>query len=316
MNTITLNTGTQMPIIGLGTWKSPADQAGAAVEYALTKAGYKHIDCAAVYRNEPEIGQVFNKIFSSGTIKRADIFITSKLWNVSHEPKRVRTTCEKTLHDLQLDYLDLYLMHWGIAESWPDETKGQHADGTVDANGKLIIPKVSIRETWEAMEELVTAGLVKNIGVANFTGAMIIDLLSYAKILPAVNQIELHPFNGQTRLVEFCQKQGIAVTAYSPLGTPAYVKGKNEQEPLVIENPIILKIATNHNKTPAQVLLRWAIQRGTIVIPKSVTPQRIEENIQVFDFSLTETEMAEITSLEKRRRFVDPFGPYGVPYFE
>ncbi len=315
MNTITLNTGTEMPILGLGTWKSPADQAGAAVEHALTKAGYKHIDCAAIYRNESEIGQIFAKVFNNDTVKREDIFITSKLWNISHEPKRVRETCEKTLHDLQLDYLDLYLMHWGVAENFPEDS-GKHADGIVDQNGKLNNPKVSIRETWEAMEELVSAGLVKNIGVANFTGMMIVDLLSYAKILPVVNQIELHPYNQQTRLVEFCQKQGIAVTAYSPLGTPGNVKTRAQGEPVLIEDPVILTIAGTHQKTPAQILIRWATQRNTIVIPKSVTPSRIEENIQVFNFTLTEDEMKAIKALDKKLRFVDPFGWWGVPYFE
>ena len=298
-----LNTGASMPRIGLGTWKSKPEEAGRAVEYALAEAGYCHIDCAAIYRNESEIGTALASIFGSGARKREDVFVTSKLWNTEHARDHVRTACEKTLRDLQLDYLDLYLMHWGIASS-----------EQLDEQGYLITEKISIRETWEAMQELVSAGLVKAIGVANFSAPMIIDLLTYAKITPAVNQIELHPYLQQTAMVEFCQHKNITVTAYSPLGSPGNMKPKGF--PVIAEEPIIIEIAKRLGKSPAQVMIRWGMQRNTVVIPKSVTPERIKENLAVFDFELSDADMAAIKTLDRNLRFVNSAQWWKIPYFD
>lgn len=311
-----LPTGGHMPVVGLGTWKSPGDQAGQAVEYALAEAGYCHIDCAAIYRNQEEIGGAFKKIFSGNTRKREDVFITSKLWNTDHAKDRVRKACESTLADLNLEYLDLYLMHWGIAipptDAPPTNPAGKWTEQH-DANGFLITEKVSIRETWEAMEELVQIGLVKAIGVANFTAPMLIDLLSYANIKPAVNQIELHPYLQQQELVDFCKYQNITVTAYSPLGSPGNYKERGF--PVLLEDETITKLAQSHNKTPAQILIRWAIQRGTVVIPKSITPEKIKENFNVFNFELTQNDMADIAKLNRNLRFVNPYAWWKIPYF-
>ncbi|OGH88524.1 MAG: hypothetical protein A3J93_04120 [Candidatus Magasanikbacteria bacterium RIFOXYC2_FULL_42_28] len=306
---ITLNTGAKMPTIGLGTWKSEPNKVGAAVEYALSECGYKHIDCASIYGNEKEIGQAFAKIFSADKIKREELFITSKLWNDAHDPNIVKSTCRKTLSDLRLEYLDLYLMHWGVASP----TDG--GSEPLDVNGVLKPAQFTVRDTWEAMENLYNTGLVKAVGLANFTAPMIIDLLAYAKIVPAINQIELHPYNQQTRLVKFCQQKNIAVTAYSPLGSPGNNKHQNNP-PMVLKDEVINKIAQKYQKTPAQVILRWAVQRDTIAIPKSITPERIKENTNIFGFELTGEEMDLIGKLDRHFRFVDPFGWWGVPYFD
>ena len=303
-----------MPVLGLGTWKSPKDAVGEAVTYALGEGGYSHVDCAWIYGNEKEIGESFTKVFESGKVKREEVFITSKLWSSFHARKNVAPACKETLENLKLDYLDLFLMHWGIATP-PGELE------PLDKDGVLITENVSIRETWEAMEELVSAGLVKAIGISNFTAPMIVDLLSYANIPPAVNQIELHPYLQQTRLVEFCQRKGIILTAYSPLGRPGavaprpFLEGQKSEGRLVDEN-IITDIAARHKKTPPQVLLRWGIQRNTVVIPKSVTPARIQENINVFDFELSEEEMQAIATLDRKQRFVDLYAWSKIPYFD
>ena len=301
---LTLNTGAQMPIIGLGTWKSAPKEAGQAVEYALTEGGYTHIDCAPIYGNEEEIGESLHAVFGRGSVKREDVFITSKLWDTEHARADVRSACEATLEALQLDYLDLYLIHWGIAEP-----KAGH---TYDKNGHLITLNVPIRETWEAMEELVQAGLVKAIGVANFTAPLLLDLFSYAAVEPAVNQIELHPYLQQSRLVDFCQRLDMVVTAYSPLARPGY----EEMSERLVDEKLVRKIADAYKKTPAQVLLRWGIQRNTVVIPKSTHPERIKENIDIFNFELSESDTREIASLERRLRLVDPYQWGKVPYFD
>lgn len=289
-----LNNGNNIPILGLGTWKSDKNLVGEAVRFALVEAGYTHIDCAAIYRNEPEIGEVFKEVIGK-KIKREKIFITSKLWNAMHDPKDVEKACKKSLKDLNLKYLDLYLMHWGIA---------------FNDDGSLV--PISIQETWQAMEKLVKKGLVKSIGVCNFTTMMIVDLLTYAKIKPAINQIELHPYNTQEELVTFCQRQKIAVTAYSPLGNPG-LPGRHG--PNLLEEPTIKKLAKKYKKTPAQILLNWALGRGTIAIPKSLHPERIKENIEIFDFKLTKGEQSQISSLNKNYRVVNPIDWWEIPYF-
>jgi len=316
MDEIILNNGSKIPILGLGTWKSQPGQVGQAIETAL-EAGYRNIDCAAIYRNEKEIGEAFDKIFTTEKLKREEVFITSKLWNTEHKADRVRKACEQTLKDLQLDYLDLYLMHWGIAIP-PNQNETANVYGRfteqLDAAGVLITEPVSIRETWEAMEQLVSTGLVKAIGVANFTAPMLVDLLTYAKIVPAMNQIELHPYLQQEKLVEFCHYKGIAVTAYSPLGSPGnYGRGKNM--PVISEDPVIVGIAKSHGKSPQQILIRWGIQRNTIVIPKSTSPERIKQNFEIFDFRLSENEMDQIASLNRNLRFVDGNNWWKIPYF-
>jgi diketogulonate reductase-like aldo/keto reductase len=302
-----LNDGNKIPAIGLGTWRAKPHEVGEAVRYALG-AGYKHIDCASIYGNEKEIGEIFGDMFDA-TVKREDVFITSKLWNTEHRAANVEKACKKTLSDLKLKYLDLYLIHWGVA--FPPE------NGTepLDADGNVILDPVSIQETWSAIENLVKKGLVKSIGVCNFTAPMLVDLLTYAKIQPAMNQIELHPYNTQEQLVAFSRSKGIMVTAYSPLGRAGVTKVPGKMGPILFDEPVVKKIAEKHRKSTAQVLLNWALCRGTIAIPKSITPERLKENLDVFDFELTADEQGEIAALNRNYRIVNPIEWWGMPYF-
>lgn len=307
-NFLTLNTGARMPIVGLGTWNAKPDKVGDAVKHAILECGYRHIDCAFVYHNEKEIGEALKEIFSEGKIKREEIFITSKLWCTSHRKEAVLEACKQTLADLKLDYLDLYLMHFPIA------ILPGHGDEPLNDHGYVLTENVSIRETWEAMENLVSLGLVKTIGVSNFNTQSLFDLLTYAKITPATNQIELHPYLQQDSLVNFCKHLGIVLTAYSPLGS--YGASIEEHKPLILEDKHILDIAKKHKKTPGQILLRWAIQRGTIAIPKSTTPEHIRKNIEIFDFELSVEDLSLIKTLEQRIRFINPEEWWKIPFFD
>jgi len=212
---------------------------------------------------------------------------------------------KKTLKDLNLKYLDLYLVHWPFAF---DHDKPQ------DDKGKWNSAPIPFIETWQAMEKLYEAGLVKAIGVSNMNAIMLHDLLAYAKVKPAMNQVELHPYLPQDNLVKYCHKHNVHVTAYSPLGSLDFVR---ESEPRVISDPVILEMANKYKKSPAQILIRWAIERGTVVIPKSVNETRIKENLQVFDFSISAVDMKEIEKINKNHRFVDPgkWATWPVPVF-
>ncbi len=290
MKSIKLNTGAEMPIFGLGTFLSSPGEVYQAVRWAI-KLGYKHIDCAAAYGNQSEVGQALHDAFAEGDIKREEIFITSKLWNDSHAVSDVIPACEKTLQELGLEYLDLYLMHWPVA---------QRKGSGMPKNDEDWIPltEIPLWETWSEMEKLYNAGKVRAIGVSNFNEANISNLISKTQVVPAVNQVECHPFLNQNRLIEFCRKDNIAVTAYSPLGA-------QRSDGSVLDNEVVKDIAARNNATPAQILLAWQMQRGIIVIPKSVHEARIKENAGSQSISLDAADMQKLEGLNKNLRFFD-----------
>jgi alcohol dehydrogenase (NADP+) len=309
MKTITLHNGTAVPAIGLGTWKSDPGKVYEAVLEAISVA-YRHIDCAPIYENEKEIGAAIKKAIKQGLVKREELWVTSKLWNSFHAQQDVIKGVENSLHDLQLDFLDLYLMHWPVA---------QRAGSTFPESVQdlLSLEEVPLQQTWEAMEALVDKGLVRHIGVSNFGIRNLSTILDHSSIQPAINQVETHPYLQQNELQAFCQKNEIMVTAYAPLGSgdrPDFIR--REDEPVLLQNGLIRQLAEEKGCSPAQILIAYALHRGNIVIPKSTNPGRIKENFSAQYVELGPEEISQINGLERNFRYVEdtlwtaPGSPY------
>ena len=266
-----------IPPVGLGLWKvAPEDTAHTVVE--ALKEGYRHLDSACDYGNETEVGAGLAQAFEAGICRRDEVWITSKLWNTYHDPAHVRVACLKTLSDLQLDTLDLYLVHFPIALKYVDFDTRYPPEWIYDpeaASPQMELAAVPLHATWAAMESLVDEGLVKHIGVCNYNSALIHDLMAYARIKPAMLQVELHPYLTQTSLLRTTAQYGIPVTGFSPLGASSYVELSMASEPeSVLREKIVSDLAKRYGKSAAQVVLRWGIQRGTAVIPNP--PKRLD----------------------------------------
>ncbi|XP_034940264.1 aldo-keto reductase family 1 member A1-like [Chelonus insularis] len=310
---VTLSNGNKIPMIGLGTWKAGVGTTCQIVKEAID-CGYRHFDCALVYENEAEVGQAIKEKIKEGVVKREDIFITSKLWNTYHKFESVERGIRKSLANFGLDYLDLYLVHWPMAFEDGDELFPENPDGS------RKVSDTDYLEAWRGMEGVYEKGLAKNIGISNFNSEQITRLINNCKIKPVVNQVECHPYLTQKKLSEFCKERGITITAYSPLGSPNRPWAKPD-EPKLLEDKKLIEIAKKYNKSPAQIVIRYQIDRGHVVIPKTATKSRLIENFNVFDFKLSPEDITYIDSFDVGGRFValldragSPNYPFNIPY--
>lgn len=284
--------------IGLGTWKATGNEIKTTIVDAI-HAGYRHIDTAAVYGNEVEIGEALASVFKNGEVKREDIFITSKLWNNAHHVSSVIPALKESLKKLQLDYLDLYLIHWPVA----------FKSGVLfprKPTEYIPLEELPIIDTWKQMEIAKKEGLARHIGVSNFSKKKLQNLISKAESKPEINQVELHPLLQQDELLNYCNSEGILITGYSPLGSgDRSLDMKNDDEPSLMDLEVIINIAAKHNATPAQVLIAWHCRRGTSVIPKSTNIKHMTANYNAFDIVLDDVDMRKIETLDKNYRFIN-----------
>lgn len=300
---IKLSNGAEIPVIGLGTFGSD-NYSNAEIAQAVKTAirmGYRHIDCASVYGNEKEIGEVLAELIGKGTVKRSDLWITSKVWNNMHGEGDVIKSCQQSIADLKVDYLDLYLVHWPFPN--------YHAPGC-DGDARNPNSKPYIHENymvaWRQMEQLVEMGLVKNIGTSNMTISKMKLLLNDAKIKPVVNEMEIHPHFQQAELFQFMVDREIVPIGFSPIGSPKRPERDRSPEDTVdIEDPVIVRIANRLNVHPAVVCVKWAVQRGQVTIPFSVNESKLFSNLQaVINDALTDNEMTEISKIDKNNRLI------------
>ncbi|ORY89922.1 xylose reductase [Syncephalastrum racemosum] len=300
--------GDKMPLIGFGCAKIDPE-ATAEVIYNAIKVGYRLFDGGSNYYNEKEVGDGIRKAIADGLVERKELFVISKLWNTHHGKDHVRLALEKSLQDLGLDYVDMYLIHFPVGTEYvPIETK-YPAGWCVPGQTQVIRARAPMHECWAAMEACVDAGLARNIGVSNFNVQSLMDLLSYCRIQPSLLQVELHPYHQQPVLVDWVQRQGIAVAAYSSFGPASFAAGGLKHAKAVqslFENPTIKDVAAKYNTSPAQVLLRWSLERNVGVVPKSLSVHRMKDNLEALNWKMDEEDVQAINQLEMRLRFNDP----------
>lgn len=298
MSTVKLNNGYDFPMIGLGTFTKDVSQVKSTIMKSL-EIGFKHIDTASFYSNEQEIGKGLKEAFEKKIVKREDVFVVTKLWSTKHRKEDVKSSLQGSLKLLQLDYLDLFLIHWPMSFKCG-------GDGVpVDQDGNALFEEVSYLETWKGMEECVRGGLVRSIGLSNFNSLQILDILKHCTIKPSVLQVEVHPYLQQHKLHAFCIQHNIVLTAYSPLGSPAR-PWVDEKEVGMLEDAVMVRVAERRSRKPAQVALRWLLQRGIVAIPKSSNSDRLKLNFSVFDFELTDEDMKDIEGMDKGLRYCTP----------
>nr|WP_074674044.1 aldo/keto reductase [Maribacter dokdonensis] len=293
MTTLKFRNNDEMPILGLGTFRSEPNEVYNAVLSAI-KIGYRHIDCAAAYGNEKEVGNAIAEAIKQGLVTREDLWVTSKLWNASHGEENVIPALHQTLEDLQLEYLDLYLIHWPVALKKGTEMPEKASDF-------VPLSEVPLTNTWKGMEAVLEQGLAKHIGVSNFNENQLKEIIATAVHQPEMNQVEMHPFLQQEALQSFCVQNDMLLTAYAPLGSLVDENSKLR----LLENDTIKNIANARNMSPAQVALAYTIQRGIAVIPKSINGARLLQNLETLNHTLTEEDMSLLKDLDKGHRFID-----------
>ncbi|KAA0194865.1 Aldehyde oxidoreductase [Fasciolopsis buskii] len=288
-----MSDGRKIPVLGYGTYLVPKDQMKTNILTTL-QTGYRSIDCAFFYDNEDAVGEALAEAMDKLKVKREDIFVTSKVWPTHMRPENVRKSCEQSLKDLRLAYLDLYLIHWPVAFQPSESHFPMAEDGETYA-----LDSVPLLDTWRAMEKLVDDGLVKSIGISNFNRRQIDHILNNCRIKPVNLQIEIHANFPNEKLVNYAHSRGLIVSAYAPLGSLGNTPGETD----LLQQPWIKEIAAKHKKTPAQVLLRYLAQRHIAVLPKSSMPSRIKENAQIFNFTMSDEEMNVLNTkgLNKRQ---------------
>jgi alcohol dehydrogenase (NADP+) len=297
MKFLEFSNGDKMPALGLGTWKSAKGEVYAAVRTAI-KQGYKHFDCAYIYGNEAEIGDAFADAFTANEVKREELWVTSKLWNNSHRAEQVLPAIQRTLKDLKLDYLDLYLIHWPVVIV---------DDKSFPASGEDLVSlsQTPLTETWKEMVELKNKGLTRHVGVSNFSINKLEAIISDSGIVPEVNQIESHLFMQQTALKNYMDSKGIFITAYCPLGSSDRPANRiADDEPKLFDQQEVIAIAEELGCTAAQVMLAWAVERGTSVIPKSVNENRLKQNLEAADIDLSARQMARLAAIDIKYRYI------------